>query len=320
MIADRFAAAVEAAAGQAPEPKAIPDVVPGRHLMVDGDYLAYFCGGNAEKETPAGISRMFAKERIEKMKVMSGAEKVTVHLTDPASTKGDRFVIATVWPYQGQRQAGRKPINWAYLRDWMQVGVPGLFTSKTWINREADDGATYHAQVLGPENSVLTIADKDWRMSPGWHLDWRSWDLTYLPPGTYRLVSPDGHVHGDAFFWYQLLAGDNADHIPGLPFAMISGKKVKFGPATAEKYINPTNNNYEAFKVVGSLYRTHYGDLWADALAEQMALLWMRRDKNAEVDDCLRHLGEEVEAALQPAFDRLADRINSTKAQEAAYG
>lgn len=317
---ERFAAAIAAAAEQAPEPKVIPPMVPGRHLMVDGDYLAYFCGGNTEKETPAGISRMFAKERIEKMKIMSGAEKVTVHLTDPASTKGDRFIIATAQPYQGNRQAGRKPINWAYLRDWMQTGADGLFVPKTWMNREADDGATYHAQVLGPENSVLTIADKDWRMSPGWHLDWKTWDLTYLAPGTFKHVSEDGHVHGDYFLWYQCLAGDTADHIPGLPPTTVNGKKVKFGPVTAEKYLAGASCNEDAFRIVGALYMSHYRLEWSDALAEQMALLWMRRDKNAEVDDCLRHLGEEVEAAMQPAFDRLVDRINSTKAQEAAYG
>lgn len=299
----------------------IPERVPGRFLLVDGDYLAYYCGGSQDSETSPGESRQQAKERIEKMRMMSGSDKIVVHLTDPASHKGDRFCVATVKPYQGNRKSGTpKPRNWAFLRDWMQTGGDGQFQVKTWGDREADDGAAYHAMVLGPERTVMTCADKDWRMIPGWHLDWKTWMLTYMAPGTFSLDGQDGHLHGEAFFWWQLLRGDSADNIPGLPNAVIKGKQQKIGEKTADDYMSRVDNNTDAWKLVAALYRTKYGELWADALAEQMALLWMRRDKHAALDDCLRWLGPTVAEYMQPAFDRLIGRVDQLKKEAEAYG
>jgi len=292
----------------------IPEIVPGRTLLVDGDYLAYFCGGNREKETPVGTSRQFARERILRQKEMTGCEKICIHLTDNASDKGQRFAVATVKPYQGNRKPGtEKPLNWAFLRDWMQSGCDGLVKVKTWADREADDGATYHAMVLGPDLSVLTIADKDWRMSPGIHLDWTTWAVTHVPKGTWRIDGTDGHMHGDAFFWYQLLRGDQADHIPGLPFCVLQGKRKQLGEVTAKKYIDRVNNSTEAFTLVGALYRTAYPDEWQDRLAEQMCLLWMRRGSTAALDDCLDWLGPVVEKFMRPAFNRLEQRLAAAK-------
>lgn len=313
---DSVAAAIaKAAADQAmPPPALVPPVTPGRVLLVDGDYLAYYCGGSQEKETTVSESRNAARERLEKFRIYGGAEKIVVHLTDNASNKGDRFVAATVKPYQGNRGGSPKPRNWEYLRDWMQTGGDGLFKVRTWMDREADDGAAYHAMVLGPDKCVMTIADKDWRMIPGWHIDWKTWLMTYMAPGEFRIDGIDGHMHGEAFFWYQLLAGDTADHIPGLPnWVKPNGKEEKLGAARALDHIDRVSNNLEAFYRVGALYRTKYGDQWPDALAEQMSLLWMRRDAKAEIDDCLRWMPKLVADTMQPAFNRLADRIKREK-------
>ncbi|WYW04330.1 RNaseH [Pseudomonas phage vB_PpuP-Kurepalu-1] len=287
-----------------------PATVPGRTLLVDGDYLAYYCGGSADSDVSAGEARAAARERIEKQKLMSGAEHVVVHLTDGGSTKGERYLLATVKPYQGNRSGkSQKPKHWGYLRDWMQTGGDGMFKVKTWGDREADDGAAYHAMVLGPERTVLTCADKDWRMIPGWHLDWKSWGLTYMAPGTFRLEDELGKLHGELFFWWQCIRGDSADHIPGLPYALIGGKKLLLGEARADQYLASATCNTSAFAIVGALYKTRYGDDWPIQLAEQMSLLWMRRDKTAEIDDCLRWMPERVAAAMQPAFNQLKARV-----------
>lgn len=317
---DAIAEAIAKAAAEnaMPPPAPVPPVTPGRVLLVDGDYLAYYCGGSQEKETSVGESRNAARERIQKSMMYGGAEKCVVHLTDNASNKADRFIAATVKPYQGNRGGSPKPRNWEFLRDWMQTGGEGLFKVKTWMDREADDGAAYHAMVLGPDKCVMTIADKDWRMIPGWHLDWKTWLMTYMAPGQFRIDGIDGHLHGEAFFWYQLLRGDSADNIPGLPYWVVGGKQKKIGEVGAMNQLDLVDNNTDAFYRIGALYRTTYGDQWPDALAEQMSLLWMRRDANAELDDCLRWLGPVVSKVMQPAFDRLAERIQSLKAQAAA--
>lgn len=313
-------AAIAAAAAEQPMPvaAAIPAIVPGRTLLVDGDYLAYYCGGN--DDTPAGESKNQARDRIVKMKELSGSEHVVVHLTDPGATKAHRFVIATVKPYQGNRGPGRKPKNWEFLRDWMQSGGNGLFKVKTWGDREADDGATYHAMVLGPERAVLSCADKDWRMSPGWHIDWKTWLMTYMPPGAFRIEGADGHMHGEAFFWWQLLRGDGADNIPGLPYYVnTKGTRKQIGEKTADDFIARVDNHWDAFKLVGALYRTCYGNDWQDRLAEQMALLWMRRDKTAEIDDCLSWLDPQIIPYMQPAFDRIKARVEQQYKEVQAY-
>lgn len=318
-MSDAIAAALAAAAAENPMPQAlpVPAVVPGRVLVADGDYLAYYCGGN--ENTTSGEARDAARERLLRMRTMGGCEKIVVHLTDTGSTKGERYCIATVNPYQFKR-TGHKPKNWEYLRDWMQSGGGGLFQVKTWGDREADDGAAYHATVLGPQLACLSCADKDWRMIPGWHLDWKTWILTHMAPGTFRIDGIDGHIHGEYFFWLQCLMGDGVDCIPGLPKFVTKGKAKLMGEKTAEKFMamNNVTSNSTAFPVVGALYRTYYGDLWADALAEQMALLWMRRDAKAEIDDCLRYMGPFVEQAMQPAFDRLIARVNQMKAEAEA--
>lgn len=315
---DAIAAAVAAAAALSPMPVApvAPAVVPGRTLLVDGDYLAYYCGGSADSESSAGEARASARERIEKQRVMSGAEHVVVHLTDSGSTKGDRFLLATAKPYQGNRSGkAQKPKHWAYLRDWMQTGGDGMFKVKTWGDREADDGATYHAMVLGPERSVLTCADKDWRMTPGWHLDWRTWELVYMAPGTFEMLDSNGHMHGEKFFWWQCIRGDGADNIPGLPYAVIGGKRLQLGEARATQYLESATCNLSAFAIVGALYRTYYPDDWQLQLAEQMSLLWMRRDKTAEIDDVLRWMPEKIGIIMQPAFNQLKARVAEHYAQ-----
>src|SRR5690606_40456709 len=63
----------------------------------------------------AGDARRNVLSRVSHLKHISGADRVVMHLTHGASSKGDRFLAATTQPYQGQRQSGRKPNNWAFL-------------------------------------------------------------------------------------------------------------------------------------------------------------------------------------------------------------
>src|SRR6218665_2902333 len=116
------------------EPVGVP-TVPGRRVHIDGDMLAYQCGGN--DDTDVATSRRILKSKIDLFKDASGAEGVLLHLTASGSTKGDRAAIAYTKPYQGQRK-GHRPKNWQYLRDYMAEGLAGPV--KQWFDREADDG------------------------------------------------------------------------------------------------------------------------------------------------------------------------------------
>lgn len=291
-----------------------PPKVPGRTLLVDGDMVSYSNAGN--DDTPPGNARLSAIARIENLRDMSGCEKVVVHLTDNASTKGDRYIIATVKPYQDHRKSGRKPKNWAYLRDWMQSYCGDLFTVKTWGTREADDGIAYHATVLGVDKAVIATADKDMRMIPAWHIDWSTYQLTRLD-NEFRVWGDNGKLYGHAWFWQQVLQGDAADNIPGLPKYMDGGKPKLIGEKTAEKFLSQVNCDLDASGVVAALYASYYPDDWADRLAEQMALLWMRRDRHAAVDDWLGWFFYEpddpLHRAMFEASQRLVERVELAK-------
>lgn len=307
---DWLAEAAAKAAEAAPVPTYEPiPVVPGRLLLVDGDYLAYFSAGN--DDTDPGRARLNALDRIERMRELSGAEKVVVHLTASESTKGDRYIVATVKPYQGQREGGRKPKNWRFLRDFLESYTGGAFTIKMWGQREADDGIAYHSQLLGPDLAVIATADKDMRMLNGWHIDWKTFQLTKVDK-QFDIIGSNGLQYGHKWFWLQLLQGDTADAIPGLPKYVVNGTAKQVGPATAEKMLHDVADDEGAAYLCEALYASYYTHQYADRIAEQAVLLWLRRDAQADLIDVSRHLPFSDDVQL--AFKRLALRVQEAKA------
>lgn len=291
-------AAIAAAAYQQPVKvqRPAPPVVAGRVLLVDGDYLAY--NGAGGDDTEPGDARRFCLNRISMMRELSGAETVCVHLTAPSSHKGYRYIIAKTKPYQAQR-SGRRPKNWAYLREWLELYSGTAFRTKVWDQREADDGIAYHATVLGPDKAVIATRDKDMRMIPAWHINWETLDLI-AAHGQYSLEGSDGLLYGHAWFWQQCLQGDTADNIPGLPRYVQNLKAKPVGEVTAKKLLEHCTNDAEAVSAVLAAYRTYYAESAEEKLAEQMILLWLRRDVQANVYDVKDwfSLPEELEAAI----------------------
>src|SRR5690606_29458764 len=119
---------------------------------------------------------------------------------------------------------------------------------------------------------VVHTADKDMRMFCGTHVAWKDFTITEVPLDAYDIVGRDGKQYGHKFFWYQMLVGDTADNIPGLPGV---------GPATAEAALAGTVCNVDAAAVVRGAYSGRLGDGWHDYFVEQAVLLWMRTDRAA---------------------------------------
>jgi DNA polymerase-1 len=290
---DWMAAAIASAADQAPMPMTlIPDVVPGRVLQVDGDYLAYFMAGN--DDTTIDTARANALRRILNFKEMAGAEKCFLHLTGMASNKAERYLIASVKPYQGKR-SGNKPKNWEALRDWLESYDGPHFKPYIWGDREADDGMallqyTYHTKGT-PELIVSCTRDKDMRQYGGLHLGWMDYMLVTVDWQAYSHVDHDGLLYGHAWLWQQSLQGDSVDDIPGLPqYLKPNGKYGLMGEKTAIKFLEAATSDEEAFQVVSKLYGAKYLGLWGEMLAEQLMLLWLRRDPAATLMNFLEHL------------------------------
>ena len=294
------------AAEQVPEPVTpLEEVVPGRVALIDGDYLAYFASGGDGMRVD--VSRRVAVNRMHVVKELSGAERVELHLSARASTKGERFLIATTQPYQGQRKGARRPKNWDAVREFLETADEALMRAKrvSWVDREADDGFAYAARTArNPvETVVLHTADKDMQMLPGLHLAWTDYARTEVPKGAYEVIGPhDGKVYGTKWFWMQMLMGDTADHIPGF-YGLGEGKALDI--------LAGTTCNAEAYEAVHGEYVRQKAEQWADYFVEQAGLLWLRVTHHPH--DFLRVLPEHRHPELIEAVRRMNANIKEKR-------
>lgn len=307
------AAAIAAAAAAAP---AIhikgPGSVPGRYVLVDGDYLIYGSAGN--NETSIGDARMRLMQKLQDFKTMSGAEHIVLHLTATGGHKGHRYVAATIKPYQGNRSGSSRPKNWELLRDFCESYKGVVFRQKLWGTREADDGIALHLRLLHEQGNeaVVAMKDKDSQMFTGCtHMDWDTFELCHVPRGTFYQENSVGRVFGTKWFWLQMLMGDSADNIPGVQKIRGVTKMVGCGPARARDALIMAADDEDCCIRVVKAYQQNYGETWASAFAENAALLWMRDDRHAEVNAFAQFIKAEWfgAEAIHQAADELAARI-----------
>lgn len=285
--------------------------VAGRTLHFDGDMLAYWAGGN--KDMPASRAREILRRKVEGHMELAGAEKLVLHLTADNSLKGDRVLAGRYWPYQGNRTKMKqaKPYHHGMLRQYMvdAKGVP--WKTKVWHDREADDGFGYVSAAR--PNDVWCTRDKDMQMLYGWHQDWDTGTLFHVPANTWWSVNPiNGKIYGEAWFWLQMLMGDDADHIPGLLKHQAFPRGI--GPKTAEKIITGMTPD-DARQKVKDLYRESWGEAWADHFVEQAALLWIRRWKNSALDEAAYAISQNWDDMqdLELAWAKLLKQVNQAK-------
>lgn len=314
-----LADAIAKAVAVSPMANGSVSIIPNRKLLVDGDGLAYYCAGK-DGSDPAD-AKQAVLNKIRSAQRACGAQHTIVLLTASGSTKGGRYAVASVKPYQGHRSNSRRPDNWRFLRDFLEQYMGDEFTVHISIDQEADDlWAQYAAADPMPhENIVLYTQDKDARHTCCIHLDWVTHAQIIVPPGTWEIVRND-KVYGRKWFWLQMLHGDAADNIPGLERMVVNGKEVKVGEVTANRILAVCKSDEDARTLVTEAYATYYGELAPVRLAEQAQLLWMQRapdPMDAFIDggpfeDCL---GEALYTIYQRITDAQAinDLANSTQ-------
>lgn len=291
-------------AANAIEPQGVP-IVKGRRCHIDADMLAYQCGGN--DDTDVATSRRILKSKIDLLKDAAGAESILLHMTASGSTKGHRAVIAYTKPYQGQRK-GHRPKNWQYLRDYMADGLAGPI--KQWYDREADDGFGFISEHC--PGDVIATRDKDMRMLPGLHLNWDTYELVEVEPDVFG-VEHGGKLYGHKWFWTQMLWGDAADNIPGLPKHPDFPRGV--GEVAASKLLAFADDDDSAARAVSQAYEAHWGDEWADRFVEQASLLWIRRTHLALTAEWAAYLpvGPQLEAAIERMHQRVGALLEEAR-------
>ncbi|QXP44074.1 hypothetical protein [Stappia phage SI01] len=284
-----------------------PPVVPGRVVHIDADFLAYHVSYEKPDDPKTKEDMQHnAETAVEHLRKSAAAEKVELHLTPFTSNKGGRFEHAIQRVYQGNRTSDNKPRMLHVMRQWLAQRYSGHL----WEHCEADDGmasAQYAAIRTGTENlSIIASKDKDLNMVPGLHLDWDTGEIISVDTFGWvelrRTQSAGGSKstklvgYGQKWFWAQMLIGDTADNIQGLPKVVgpilnavdptaavekaladmreypsgdrrhDKARKVldsrppkACGPALAIKILDRVHSNKVAFGAVRSLYE-RYGD------------------------------------------------------------
>lgn len=207
-----------------------PTPVQGRVVHIDADFMAYQVSAESNEELDA--SNDTPRKSIEDMQHncrsaaehimrLAGATSYVCHVTPSGSDKGGRDAQAIQKEYQGNRKdRDNKPEHLDTIRAFIGRELNGAIHMK----QEADDGmaqAAYNAE--DPNLVVIASKDKDLLMVPGLHL---MLDTGHIVNCKDRFGSIEVDASksskkvvglGTKFFWAQLLMGDTADNIQGLP-------------------------------------------------------------------------------------------------------
>jgi len=311
-----------------------PDPWPGRVAHIDADFLAYQASFE-RKDDPKTFEEMKSNARImvENLRLLAGAETVHLHLTPGTSDKGKRFDIALLKEYQANRKDKEKPRYLHVIRQWFNSAYPATLHQLC----EADDGMAseqYSALARGDRaKSIIVSKDKDLAMVPGLHMDWDNGSIVDVDFGSIWIddtkSSKKLRGFGEKFFWAQMLMGDSADNISGLPFlhrslvahhcpptALVTAGSVeaynrelrkikdkKCGPVMAFAMLEQADTAKMCFDIVTNAFKlagpyANWRDgteiTWQQAFLSECKLLWMRKDPHNEncVLDYIRRIGK----------------------------
>lgn len=233
-IMAKFGVDAATVASLQPQEVQYPNPVAGRVAHIDADFMAYQVSAESKAEldpddpTPRKTledMRRNAYQAVDHIRRMAAAEKAVLHTTHN-SNKGGRDEQAILKPYQANRaDRDNRPEHLDTIREWLASGVgdSGLvFQGCNHVDQEADDGMT-QAIYADRKNTILCSADKDLLMVPGWKLDMYT-DVISRQDDDFGYIEIDDSKsakkvvgRGTKFFWAQLLMGDTADNISGLP-------------------------------------------------------------------------------------------------------
>lgn len=196
--------------------------------------------------------------------------------------KGIRYGFAKTKPYKGTRN-NPKPYHFYNIITYLMSEYDTCISEE---GLEADDMMCIEQSKR--DDTIICSRDKDLRICEGWHYSWECGGQRAIGPDKTDRVGwlvcddhllPSGKVkkkyygYGLKFFFFQMICGDTADNIPGLP---------KKGAAAAYKLLDPMEKPSEMFAAVQALYKEVMGDKAKEYFFEQANLLWMRTEKGQD--------------------------------------
>jgi hypothetical protein len=256
--------------------------------LIDGDILLHELGWSGQfkdKETGEEIISPFDRvqelldEKIKHIcREVDADQPPIIFLTDSvwlAEQQGRVFIpnfrykVAVTRPYKDTRN-NPKPFHFYNIMVYLLAEYDTRVARK---GVEADDAMCIHQ--TSHDDTIICSRDKDLRICPGWHYTWECGKQRSVGPhftdevGQLQLNTKDDVIgYGLKFFFYQMLVGDPADTIPGLPGV---GKKKAFA------LLSPLQTEDELFWAVVEMYKEKMGDEAKTYFREQADLLWMQQ-------------------------------------------
>lgn len=164
-----------------------------RVANIDGDIVAYSCAAVTEDASKASAAYAAVREMLLNMRETLQLDDCRIFLSNSSS-----FRKAIAPSYKANRKDIKKPKWLEHTKDYLlqewdaEVARYGL---------EADD----ELGINQTEDTILCTIDKDLDQVPGWHYNWRKYEV--------YSVSED---QAERWFWYQMLTGDSVDNIKGV--------------------------------------------------------------------------------------------------------
>lgn len=182
-----------------------------------------------ETEEPLEFVLANAKRVINKICQATECEDYVIYLSGSNNFRKDEYP-----EYKANRDPDHKPKYFADIQDYLIEHHNAKVTDII----EADDAMAMDAD---PDKDVICTLDKDLDTVCGWRYNWRKDEMYYVE-----------FDEADRFFWMQMLMGDPADNIKGIP---------GIGPKTAEKIL--THGEKEGISrrcIVGHQYALHFDE------------------------------------------------------------
>jgi DNA polymerase-1 len=230
------------------------------------EYTCYYSAKNAiayrgKRNVPAGVRTKAIQvvENVEKAKeaadaIIGGILRAT-HATSfqVYNTQKDCFRHELTDTYKANRKDKKKPVFYDEIRTYLREVYKSCFVSGI----EADDalGIVHTEDQRNDVSSIVCSIDKDLLNVPGRHFS--------FVKGTFHDVSAEAARKN---FMMQMLMGDTADNIGGIP---------KVGPVKAQKMLEAAPDG-KLGPVVKAAYIEHFGEEEGlRMLALNRKLLWI---------------------------------------------
>ena len=205
-----------------------------RHGLIDGDIIRYSCAYTTDKANHKSAAFAAARDMMLHVREAVELDSMDIWLSSPISF---RKLIDV--EYKAHRPK-EKPKYFTEIKDYMVDQWGAAFAPDGF---EADD-------MLGIDQTgdrLICTIDKDLDQIPGWHYNWKKYQVYY--------VSEEDAAR---FVWYQMVTGDTADNVFGVYGLGVKKTAKALDPIPTDELPQAVYDLYVQHGKTDQQYNTNY--------------------------------------------------------------